>query len=180
MVCPRCILLIHQEFQALQVEVKTVRLGEVEVFRPLVDTQLKALEERLVQLGFELLVDDVAIIVEQIKRKIIEYAEAQPILPVNLSDYIATVATMSYARMARLFVQHTHLTIERYYILYRIERVKELISYCEYSLEEIAQQLHYKDASHMSKQFKKIVGISPSIYRKNQSFERKFLDDIIT
>ena len=66
------------------------------------------------------------------------------------------------------------------YILQRIEKVKELISYCELSLEEIAQQVHYKDVSHMSKQFKKTVGITPSIYRKNQRFERKFLDHIIT
>ena len=180
MVCPRCILSIQREFKALHLTVQDVRLGEVELFAPLAEEKLQLLKDRLLPLGFELLIDENLILVEQIKRKIIEYAQADPPIVVNLSTYVATVSSLSYARMAKVFVIHTQLTIEKFYILYRIERVKELISYCELSLDEIAQKAQYKDVSHMSKQFKKTVGVSPSVYRKNKRFERKFLDDIIT
>ncbi|MGG5576147.1 helix-turn-helix domain-containing protein [Myroides sp. C15-4] len=180
MVCPRCIHLIQKELHELGVEIKEIQLGKVRLFSPLLEAKKVEIKMRFLQLGFELLDDTPAIVVEQIKRKIIECVEADCARAMNLSDYLATDSTLSYARMAKLFTLHTQLTIERYYILYRIERVKELISYGELSLEQIAAQLQYKEVSHMSKQFKKIVGISPSIYRKNQRFERKYLDHIST
>ncbi len=180
MVCPRCVTLVEQELLKVHVRAKVVRLGEIELVTPL-DQQVKEqIKERLRQVGFEVLQDANQIIVEQVKTKIIEYVQHKHISHLNLSDYLASTSSLNYARIARLFVAQTALTIEKYYILQRIEKVKELISYCELSLDEIAQQLHYKDASHMSKQFKKIVGIAPSIYRKNKRFERKFLDHIIT
>lgn len=180
MVCPRCITLVQQELLKLEVKGKVVRLGEVELEKPLTQLLHNQIKERLSQVGFEVLDDAKQIVVEQVKTKIIAYVQQKHLSHLNLSDYLASTSSMSYARIARLFVAHTTLTIEKYYILQRIEKVKELISYCELSLEEIAQQLHYKDVSHMSKQFKKTVGIPPSLYRKNQRFERKFLDHIIT
>ncbi|WP_060873148.1 helix-turn-helix domain-containing protein [Myroides odoratus] len=180
MVCPRCITLVERELLKLEVSVKEVRLGEVELEKPLVPQMEKQVQEQLAQVGFEVLEDAKQIVVEQVKTKIIAYVQQKHLPNLNLSDYLASTSSMSYARIARLFVAHTTLTIEKYYILQRIEKVKELISYCELSLEEIAQQVHYKDVSHMSKQFKKTVGITPSLYRKNQRFERKFLDHIIT
>ncbi|MGG5600903.1 MULTISPECIES: AraC family transcriptional regulator [unclassified Myroides] len=180
MVCPRCIDLIRKELDNFGIAVKDVRLGEVTLFTPLLDVEINQIKVRFLELGFELLDDASGIMVEQIKRKIIEYVEAKDAQAMNLSDYVSSATTLGYARMARLFTKHTQLTIEKYYILYRIEKVKELISYGELSLEQIAQQLHYKEVSHMSKQFKKIVGLSPSVYRKNQRFERKYIDHIIT
>lgn len=180
MVCPRCITLVQQELLKLEVKAKVVRLGEVELEKPITQPMNNEIKERLSQVGFEVLDDAKQIVVEQVKTKIITYVQQKHLSHLNLSDYLASTSSMSYARIARLFVAHTTLTIEKYYILQRIEKVKELISYCELSLEEIAQQLHYKDVSHMSKQFKKTVGIPPSLYRKNQRFERKFLDHIIT
>lgn len=180
MVCPRCIDLIQKELSCIGVAIIEIQLGEVTLCSPLSEAKKTQIKVRLLRLGFELLGDEASIVVEQIKRKIVEYVEADCARTMNLSDYLTTDFALSYARMARLFTLHTQLTIEKYYILYRIERVKELISYGELTFEQIAAQLGYKESGHMSKQFKKIVGISPSIYRKNQRFERKYLDRIIT
>lgn len=180
MVCPRCITVVQQALLNVEVNAKAVHLGEIQLEKPLNKVKMEQLKTHLLQLGFEVLQDAKQVIVEQVKTKIITYVQNKQLSHLNLSDYLASTFSLSYARIARLFVAHTALTIEKYYILQRIEKVKELISYCELSLDEIAQELHYKDVSHMSKQFKKIVGISPSIYRKNKRFERKFLDHINT
>lgn len=180
MVCPRCITVVQQELLKVEINAIAVQLGEIQLEKPLTKLKMVQLKIQLFQVGFEVLDDPKQIIVEQVKTKIIAYVQNKQYSHLNLSDYLTTTSSLSYARIARLFVAHTTLTIEKYYILQRVEKVKELISYCELSLDEIAQQLHYKDVSHMSKQFKKIVGIAPSVYRKNQQFERKFLDHIIT
>lgn len=180
MVCPRCITVVQQELLKVEINAKAVQLGEIQLEKPLTKLKMVQLKIQLFQVGFEVLDDPKQIIVEQVKTKIIAYVQNKQYSHLNLSDYLTTTSSLSYARIARLFVAHTTLTIEKYYILQRVEKVKELISYCELSLDEIAQQLHYKDVSHMSKQFKKIVGVAPSVYRKNQQFERKFLDHIIT
>ena len=180
MVCPRCIALVQRELLKVEAKVKHVRLGEVELSVPLTQVLKDQVKAQLGQVGFEVLEDPKQIVVEQVKTKIIEYVQNKQVSRYNLSDHLASSFTLSYARIARLFVADTGLTIEKYYILQRVEKVKELISYDEFSLEEIALQLYYKDVSHMSKQFKKIVGITPSHYRKNQQFDRKFLDYITT
>lgn len=180
MVCPRCITLVQHELLKVEAVVKNVRLGEIELVRPLASIHKEQVKERLLQAGFEVLDDPKQIVVEQVKTKIIEYVQNRQVSRYNLSDYLASSFSLSYARIARMFVAHTALTVEKFYILQRIEKVKELISYCELSFEEIAVQLQYKDVSHMSKQFKKTVGVTPSYYRKNQRFDRKFLDHIIT
>lgn len=180
MVCPRCITVVQQELLKVEINAKAVQLGEIQLEKPLTKLKMEQLKIQLLQVGFEVLDDPKQIIVEQVKTKIIAYVQNKQYSHLNLSDYLTATSSLSYARIARLFVAHTTLTIEKYYILQRVEKVKELISYCELSLDEIAQQLHYKDVSHMSKQFKKTVGIAPSVYRKNQQFERKFLDHIIT
>lgn len=180
MVCPRCITLVQHELLKVEAVVKNVRLGEIELVRPLTSIHKEQVKERLLHVGFEVLDDPKQIVVEQVKTKIIEYVQNRQVSRYNLSDYLASSFSLSYARIARMFVAHTALTIEKFYILQRIEKVKELISYCELSFEEIAVQLQYKDVSHMSKQFKKTVGVTPSYYRKNQRFDRKFLDHIIT
>lgn len=180
MVCPRCITLVQRELLKVEAEVKNVRLGEIELAFPLTTLHKEQIKELLLRVGFEVLDDPKQIVVEQVKTKIIEYVQNREVSRYNLSDYLASSFSLSYARIARLFVAHTALTIEKFYILQRIEKVKELISYCELSFEEIAVQLQYKDVSHMSKQFKKTVGVTPSNYRKNQRFDRKFLDHIIT
>ncbi|WP_413513548.1 helix-turn-helix domain-containing protein [Myroides odoratus] len=180
MVCPRCIVLVNTVLVQLEVRVEGVQLGEVQLLSPLSIAKKRQIEERFLPLGFEVLEDPRLVVVEQVKIKIIEYVQTEKVLRMNLSDYLATTTSLNYAQLAKLFVGYTSLTIEKFYLLQRIEKVKELISYGELSLEEIAQKLHYKEASHMSKQFKKIVGISPSMYKKNQKYERKFLDDIIT
>lgn len=180
MVCPRCITVVQQELLKVEINAKAVQLGEIQLEEPLTKLKMEQLKIQLLQVGFEVLDDPKQIIVEQVKTKIIAYVQNKQYSHLNLSDYLTATSSLSYARIARVFVAHTALTIEKYYILQRVEKVKELISYCELSLDEIAQQLHYKDVSHMSKQFKKIVGIAPSVYRKNQQFERKFLDHIIT
>ncbi|WHT39741.1 helix-turn-helix transcriptional regulator [Myroides sp. mNGS23_01] len=174
MVCPRCITLVERELLKLEVNVKEVRLGEVELEKPLTPQMENQVKEQLAHVGFEVLEDVKQIVVEQVKTKIITYVQQKHLPNLNLSDYLASTSSMSYARIARLFVAHTTLTIEKYYILQRIEKVKELISYCELSLEEIAQQVHYKDVSHMSKQFKKTVGITPLFIGKTKGLNESF------
>ncbi|WP_410879850.1 helix-turn-helix domain-containing protein [Myroides sp. DW712] len=180
MVCPRCIALVQHELLKVEAVVKNVRLGEIELVLPLASIHKEQVKERLFHAGFEVLDDPKQIVVEQVKTKIIDYVQNRQVSRYNLSDYLASSFSFSYARIARLFVAHTALTIEKFYILQRIEKVKELLSYGELSLEEIAMQLQYKDVSHLSKQFKKTVGITPSYYRKHQRFDRKFLDHIST
>ncbi|MTG97414.1 MULTISPECIES: helix-turn-helix domain-containing protein [Myroides] len=180
MVCHRCVLVVDQELKKLGVLEATVTLGKVILHYPLASSTMLLFEKKLQALGFELIKNRRGAIVEQIKNLVIKIVDADEKLAINMSYYLSEQLDVEYSYASKLFSESEGITIERYYILLRIERVKEYISYGELSLVEIATKLYYNDLSHMSKQFKNVMGVSPSKYKKDQVFQRNHLDKIIT
>lgn len=157
-----------------------VQLGEAEVEKEPTSAEKEELRTRLAALGFELFDDRKARLIEQIKTAIIHlvHHSDDEKLKVNLSDHLAEVTGRDYNSLSSLFSDVEGLTIERFVILQRIERVKELLVYDELSLSEIAYKLGYSSVAHLSAQFKKITGLTPTHYRQIRDQKRKPLDDV--
>lgn len=177
MVCDRCKMAVRSELTHVGLSPVRVELGEIEIEETETDGKIDALEQRLLALGFELLLDPKARLVEQIKAAIIllvrrDTADAPP----NISTYLADYLNKDYASLSNTFSQIEHTTIEKYLILQKVERVKELLTYGEFNINEIAYQLHYSSVAHLSNQFKKITGLSPSAYKKSAENFRRQLD----
>ncbi|MDR2221722.1 MAG: helix-turn-helix domain-containing protein [Flavobacteriaceae bacterium] len=180
MVCHRCVLMIEQEVSKLGILEAVVSLGEIHFKNELSSENTLKLKEQIEQLGFELLIQKQDILIERIKQLIIELVQQDKKLTTNLSYLISETLAMDYSYASKLFSERELLTIEKYYIYQRIERVKEYISYGELTLVEIANTMYYNDLSHLSKQFKSVMGVSPSQYKKEQNYNRNYIDKIIT
>lgn len=180
MVCPRCIKVVKDELQLLQLPVKEVRLGEALLERKPSEDELSDLKGALSDNGFELLEDKKAGLVEQIKVAVIELIQSGKVenLQVNVSDYLANVLEKDYNYLSSLFSTEEGLTIARYVVLQKVERIKELISYHELTFSEIAYQLGYSSVAHLSNQFKQVTGITPSDFKNSTSKFRKPLDRV--
>ncbi|SDK21559.1 Helix-turn-helix domain-containing protein [Catalinimonas alkaloidigena] len=167
MVCPRCIRVVREEMERLGYQVRDVTLGEVLLSDA--DPDLTKIARMLEGNGFALLADPKDRLVEQIKTEVIDLIRSGRIesLHVKLSDYLAERLDRDYTTLSHLFSTHEGITLERYTILQKIERAKELISYGELSMSEIAYQLGYRTIAHLSSQFRQIVGESPTAYRKS-------------
>jgi len=177
MVCDRCILVVRQELEKAGIPPLRVELGKAEVTRELRDEERKQLAKRLEDLGFSLLEDKRKMLVERIKNLLIELVHRKDNeLKVNLSSYISSELHQDYSSLSKLFSEAEATTIEQYYIAQKIERVKELLSYDELTLSEIALQLNYSSAAHLSSQFRKVTGVSPREFRSRA--ERKTLDEV--
>lgn len=179
MVCNRCIMVVEDELKKLSIRVTEVKLGEVEIESPLSSAQSTALNDNLKALGFEILDDKKNRIIEQIKNHIIQlvhYQNNQSKL--NLSDFLSHELNLDYNYLSALFSEIEGTTIEKYFILQKIEKVKELLAYNELSLSEIADQLNYSSVAYLSNQFKKITGLSPSDFKKTSSNKRNALDKL--
>jgi AraC-like DNA-binding protein len=179
MVCDRCISAVHRIFDELKIELKSAKLGEVLTESELTTEQRKQLNDALAESGFELLESRQSKIVSQIKALIIEKVHRG----VDESDFsLATMLTSrlphSYSFMSQLFSEVEGITIEKYLIEQRIERVKELLFYDEKSLSEIAWDMGYSSVQHLSSQFKKVTGMTPTAFKKNRPGSRKNLDKI--
>ncbi len=149
-----------------------VELGEIQIEENLSPEKFKQLNNALVEFGFELIEDKKSILIEKIKNIIVEmihYSEEPPQL--NFSNYISEKLGYDYHYLSNLFSEVKGTTIEHYIIANKIERVKELLIYDELSLTEIAYQLHYSSVSHLSNQFKKVTGLTPSFF-KNMKHKR--------
>lgn len=167
MVSLRCKLLVKQELAKLGLHYVIVDLGMVEILEDISDSQRKALKENLLKSGLELLDDKRSILIEKIKTVIVEMIHHSEELPkVNYSDYISSKLNYDYTYLANTFSTVKGITIQQFIILNKIERVKEYLLYDELSLSEISFKLHYSSAAHLSNQFKKITGLSPSFYKK--------------
>lgn len=169
MVCPRCVRVVREELERLDLPVGEVELGEAGFSREITDAELAGVRTALEENGFELLDDRKQRQVEQLKQLIIEMihtgsADKKP--HENNSSYIARKLGQDYNSLSSLFSASENLTIEKYIILQKAERVKELLAYGELSLSEIAYQLDYSSVAHLSAQFKKVTGLSPSYFRK--------------
>jgi AraC family transcriptional regulator len=180
MVCPRCIESVQQMLTDAGFEVKHIKLGEAEIDRQPDAAQLNEISEILHQKGFELLRDKKTIIVDQVKSEIIKlvHHSENEILNVNLSSHLVQLIGADYSSISHLFSSSEGLTIERFTILQKIERVKELLSYGELTASEIAFKMGYSSAAHLSSQFKKETGMTPGQYKKLKNKNRNPLDQI--
>lgn len=176
MVCDRCVKVVRQELERAGYTVTQVELGRAVVERT--EPDLPEIEQLLEAQGFGLLTDRVARTVNRVKTLIIELIQSGAIahLHVTLSDFLAQQTGLEYSHLSHIFSSSEHLTIERYWILQRIERAKELLSYRELSIAEIARQLGYSSPAYLSNQFKQITGLTPAAYRNQTETDRNPLD----
>jgi AraC family transcriptional regulator len=167
MVCRRCILAVQEKLAALGIRYLGVQLGEVQLVEPLDAATFDALRSALLELGFELLDDKKSGIIAKIKSTIIEYVHGadDSLRTRKLSALLAGKLGLEYNYLSALFSSVEGITIEKYAILQRVERVKELISYGERNLNEIAFDLGYSSVQHLSQQFKKVTGMTASEFR---------------
>ncbi len=176
MVCDRCIMAVEQSLSEMQIPFSEVQLGVAKVETE--DIDCDELNNKLKKIGFELIRDTNNILVEQIKTLIINFIHYNDgeNLKINFSVYISRKTGYDYTYLSKLFSEKESLTIEKYIILQKIEKVKELISYGEHNFSEIAYLLNYSSVSHLSRQFKKVEGRTLSDYKKAHQKSRKTLD----
>jgi AraC-like DNA-binding protein len=164
----------------LEIEFDSVSLGEVRLKKVLSDDDLAAIETRLVQLGFELLNDRKLQVVEKIKNTIVQIVHHQddPQKIGHLSEQLPEMLNLNYSLLSKLFSEQEGITIEKYFILQKIEKAKELLKYNEMNITEISDRLNYSSSQHFSRQFKSVTGMSPSEFIKQRESHRKPLDNI--
>lgn len=179
MVCNRCIMAVKSIFDRLGIETETITLGEVLCRRSLTPEQLHEIRAALSETGFEVIDDKRSLLIEKTKAAIIEMIHHRNgDLKINLSDYLHEALRVDYSGLSNLFSEVEGMTIEKYYIAQKIERVRELLFYNELSLKEIAFTLNYSSVAHLSAQFKSVVGLTPSQYKKLAEKPRKPLDQV--
>lgn len=177
MVCPRCISAVEKTFQDHGYPPRSVKLGEVEISGSLEPKIKEKLSSDLKSLGFELLEPGKSGLIAKIKSAIIEQVHyAKVPLKVNFSAFLADRLNHEYSYLSRLFSSVEGITIEKYITSQKIERVKELLFYNEMTLSQIAYQLDYSSVAHLSAQFKKETGMTPTDFKKQKNPERKGLD----
>ena len=176
MVCPRCIKLVQQELTELGYQVLKVDLGLAEIVE---QPDKERIGKMLKDNGFELLEDEKRKKIAQIKAAIITLVHHEPSLTLhNLSDWLSEKLATDYPSLSQLFSSQENLTIEKFYILQRIEKVKELLVYNELSLKEIAYTLGFNSVAHLSAQFKKETGLTTGHFKTNRQPIRKNLDSL--
>ncbi len=180
MVCDRCKMVVKAELQKLGLNPIVIQLGEVEIDLASIDVEQKeTIKFALNKFGFKLLTGKKEQLVAQVKTAIIELVHYQTqALKINLSSYLSQKLDLGYASLSAIFSENENQTIEKYFITQKIEKVKELLTYGEQSLSEIAYLLNYSSVAHLSSQFKKITGETPSAYKLSERLERKALHDI--
>ncbi len=180
MVCNRCIKVVRDELSQIGLNVEKIELGKVELKEKPDENMLKAIRNKLLKNGFELIEDNKSKIIEKIKTLIINIIHHNKEIPayLNFSDVLARETGYDYSYLSNLFSSVMGMTIEKYIILQRVEKVKELLVYDELSLKEIAYQLDYSSIQHLSNQFKKITGLTPSFYKKIKDNKRNPLDKV--
>ena len=179
MVCNRCNIVVKSELEKIGLHAISVQLGEVEFLDDFKDDQKEILSKRLRALGFELLEDKIRITIARIKNLIVDLVHRKDIeLKTNLSYYLSKQLGQDYNVLSNSFSEVEGKTIEHYFIAQKIEKVKELIMYNELTLSEIAIQLNYSDVAHLSNQFKKITGFTPSQFKKNKENMRFQIDKL--
>jgi len=179
MVSTRCKMAVKEELKKLGLHFIVVELGEVEVMENLSLDQREALKAGLLDAGLELMDDKRAVLIEKIKTIIVEmvHYSDEPI-KVNFSDYLSDKLKHDYTYLANLFSEVQGSTIEHFIIDHKIERIKELIIYGELNITEIAWKMNYSSVAHLSNQFKKVTGLSPSHFKQLKVKRRNQIEDI--
>ncbi len=179
MVCNRCKMVVQSELEKLGYKPTHVSLGEVLLERELSDPEKANINKTLQQVGFSIIDDKKSRLIEKIKTSIVELVhQNNNQLKTNLSDYLSSILHHDYKYITTLFTEVEGTTIEKYFIAQKIERVKELLVYDEYSLSEIANQLNYSSVAHLSTQFKRVTGLTPSHFKDIRTERRKPLDEV--
>jgi AraC-like DNA-binding protein len=179
MVSLRCKMLVKDELEKLGIDCVSVELGMVEIQEDITDEQLETFDQNLKKAGLELLDDKKNILVEKIKRVIIEMIHYEEEVPkVNDSDYISKKLGYDYTYLSNIFSEVKGTTIQQYIILHKIEKAKELLLYDELTLTEIAHRLHYSSVAHLSNQFKKVTGLTPTYFKEMKEKREKNLEDL--
>ena len=178
MVCNRCESVLQQEFEKLKIKVYRIELGMVVVELDGEET-MRFIEQIIKQNGFEIIKEDGDILVEKVKTLLIDALHQENRLKMSNSEFLSQQLHRDYSVISKLFSNRVGITIEKYFINLKIEKAKELIQMGDLSFSEIGYSLDYKNSSHLSKQFKTIVGISMSTYKEEQIWNRKTFDQIV-
>lgn len=180
MVCNQCIKAVRNEFSKLQIPIAEIELGRVTVPSELTSEQLLEIKIAMIDNGFELIDDKRSQLIDRIKMLVIAkiHYSADSANNENMSDYLSRELGYDYSYLSNLFSSVEAVTIEKYVILQKTERVKELLMYDELSLSEIAYQLGYSSVQHLSSQFKRVTGLTPSHFKNLKHPHRKPLDEV--
>jgi AraC-like DNA-binding protein len=179
MVSMRCKIAVKEELTKLGLHFIIIDLGVVEIMENITPEQREQIRIALLKSGLELMEDKKAVIIEKIKNIIIEMVHYTEDVPkINFSDYLSSKLNYDYTYLANLFSEVQGTTIEKFIISHKIERVKELIIYDEINLSEIAWKMHYSSVSHLSNQFKKVTGLTPSHFKQLKNKRRVAIEDI--
>lgn len=179
MVSLRCKMVVKDELQKLGIHYVILDLGMVELLQNITEEQRLLLKINLLRYGLELLEDQRSILIERIKNVITEMIHYSDELPdTNYSDYISQKIGHDYTYLSNIFSEVKGITIQQFIIMHKIERVKELLLYDELNLTEISYKLHYSSVAHLSNQFKKITGLSPSFYKKLKQKREQNLENL--
>jgi AraC-like DNA-binding protein len=179
MVCIRCKMVVKAELSKLGIGFKTVELGEVEIDENISTEQRDQLKIALLKSGLELMDDKKSVLIQKIKNVIVELVHySEEPLNIKFSEYLSQKLDHDYTYLANLFSEVQGTTIEKFFIAHKIERVKELLVYNELNLTEIAFQMHYSSVAHLSSQFKKVTGLTPSHFKQLKDKRRSMLDDV--
>jgi AraC-like DNA-binding protein len=179
MVSNRCKLAVKEELTKLGLHFIVVDMGEVEIMEKLTREQELALQAGLLLSGLELMDDKKSVLIEKIKNVITEMIHHSDEVPkVNYSDFISSKLNYDYTYLSNLFSEVKGITIQQFIIVHKIERVKELLFYDELNLTEISYKMHYSSVAHLSNQFKKVTGLSPSAYKQLKDKRRLPLEEI--
>lgn len=179
MVSNRCKILVKDELRKLGLHFIVVELGEVEVMETLSESQSESLKAALLESGLELMDDKKSILIEKIKNVIIEMVHhTEELVKVNFSQLLSEKLNHDYTYLANLFSEVQGTTIEHFVIAHKVERIKELIMYGELSISEIAWKMNYSSVAHLSNQFKKVTGLSPSHFKQLKDKRRSPLEEV--
>ncbi|HEX9251089.1 MAG TPA: AraC family transcriptional regulator [Ignavibacteriaceae bacterium] len=179
MVCDRCKMVVKTEFEKIGIHPLSVNLGEVDLNKDLNESEKLELKDKLQQLGFFLIDNKRSHLIGRIKTLIIELVHQQNSeLKTNLSDFLSSHLNHDYNYISTLYSEVEGTTIEKYFIAQKIERVKELLIYDEFSLSEIANLLNYSSVAYLSNQFKKVTGLTPSYFKSIKINRRIPLDQV--
>lgn len=179
MVSLRCKMMVKEELKKLGLNYVIVDLGMVEILEDITEVQREELKNNLLKSGLELLDDKKSILIEKIKNVITEMIHYSDEVPKeNYSDYISEKLDYNYTYLANTFSEVKGITIQQYIILHKIERVKELLLYDELNLTEISYKLNYSSVAHLSNQFKKVTGLSPSFYKQLKQKRKGNLENL--
>lgn len=176
MVSYRCIMVVKEELNNLDIRYSKVNLGEVELCENITPSQIEALRLKLKKIGLELLDDKKSILIDKIKNEVIKMIHQSESPPtINYSEHISEQLGYDYTYLSNVFSEVQGITIQQYIIFNKIEKVKELLLYDELNLTEISYRLDYSSVAHLSNQFKKVTGLTPSFFKRMKEMRKKIL-----